>query len=151
MSSSSPRRLSREMVARALYQSEICGDSLAEAWKNLKEKDGLPSDARDYATDLCGVLQERREEIDTLLLPLLQNWTFDRLGVTDRGVMRMAAGELLAMNQTPARVVLDEAVAIAAKFGGGGSGSFVNGILDQMARQLRPGELDEVELDRRGK
>jgi N utilization substance protein B len=137
-------------LAQSLYQAEVCGDPLWETWESQDERRQLPSDARDYADRLCRVLSERQTEIDALLRPHLRNWSFDRLGLVDREVMRLATAELLVMQGTPARVILDEAVAIAGKFGGEESGRFVNGILDQLARSLRPGELEEANADRSG-
>jgi N utilization substance protein B len=148
MTSSSPRRLARERIAKCLYQTEVCEDPLWETWENLDERRELPSDAKHYADELCRVLSERQPEIDALLRPHVKNWSFDRLGLIDREVMRLATAELLVMQGTPARVILDEAVDIAGKFGGEESGKFVNGILDQLARQLRPGELEGADVDR---
>ena len=72
----------------------------------------------------------------------------DVLGITYPEVTEMqvraifeAAAELLARPGTPARVVLDEAVEIARRYGSAESGGFVNGVLDRVARRLRPGEL----------
>jgi N utilization substance protein B len=130
-----------------MYQADICEDPLWETWEGLEDRQELPSDAREYVDQLCRILEERRGEIDALLRPHLKNWSFDRLGVIDREILRLAAAELLVMSATPARVVLDEAVAIAGKYGGEETGSFVNGLLDQLARQLRPGELEEANVD----
>ncbi|HVP14062.1 MAG TPA: transcription antitermination factor NusB, partial [Terriglobales bacterium] len=53
-----------------------------------------------------------------------------------------AVAELLARPGTPAPIVLDEAIEIARRYGSEESGAFVNGVLDQVARRLRPGELE---------
>jgi N utilization substance protein B len=68
----------------------------------------------------------------------------ERLAATDRSVLRLATAELLHLPGTPARVLIDEAVAIARKYGREESGRFVNGVLDRLARDTRPGELDDV-------
>jgi N utilization substance protein B len=51
--------------------------------------------------------------------------------------------ELLTFRETDARVVIDEAVSIARRFGTDDSGRFVNGMLDRIARRLRPAEFEE--------
>jgi len=56
-------------------------------------------------------------------------------------VLRAAVAELIARPGTPARVVLDEAIEIAKRFGAADSGRFVNGVLDRAAKLLRPGEF----------
>lgn len=138
------RRRGRETLLRALYQADVCGDALAVTWEAAVAEERLPSEALAYATDVCRAVQERGAEVDAAVRRHLEHWSFERLGAIDRSVLRLAAAELVAMRGTPARVVLDEAVAIARKFGGAESGPFVNGLLDRLARQLRPGELGEA-------
>lgn len=150
MSAPAPRRRARELLLRALYQSEICGDSIAETWAGLEDASLLPSDARQYADQLSATLDARLQEVDAALRPELEHWRLERLGSTDRGVLRVAAAELLFEPATPARVVLDEAVEIAGRFGGESSGAFVNGVLDRLARRARPGELEAARVPEAG-
>ena len=63
------------------------------------------------------------------------------MAATDRGVLKVASVELMYFGDIPARVVLDEAVDIARKFGSEESGGFVNGILDSVARAFRREEF----------
>jgi N utilization substance protein B len=79
--------------------------------------------------------------VDRALAEGAEHWSLQRLAATDRAVLRLATAELMSRPGTPARVVLDEAIEIARRFGSAASGSFVNGVLDRVARQLRPGEL----------
>ena len=150
MTVSAPRRKGRELVVRAIYQAEVCGDPVERVWGEIDERTKLPSEALEYADELCQTIEENARELDTLLRPHLENWSFERLGVMDRGVLKAGAAELAYMKGTPARVILDEAVEIATTFSGPDSGRFVNGVLDRLARQLRPGELEGSELDRSG-
>jgi N utilization substance protein B len=138
------RRRGREALLRALYQADVCGDALAVTWEAAAAEERLPSEALAYAADVCRAVQERGAEVDAALRRQLEHWSFERLGAIDRAVLRLAAAELVVMRGTPARVVLDEAVAIAQRFGGAESGPFVNGLLDRLARELRPGELEEA-------
>ena len=62
------------------------------------------------------------------------------MAAVDRNILRLGAYEL-AHTTTPAAVVLDEAVELARRFGSDASPSFVNGILDALAHELRQGEL----------
>jgi N utilization substance protein B len=139
----STRRRARELLLRALYQAEVCGDRLAEVWPGVEGEERLPSETRAYAAEVCAVLIERLPEVDAAVRRHLEHWALERLGAIDRGVLRVATAELLAMRATPARVILDQAVLVARRFGGDDSGPFVNGILDRVARELRPGELEE--------
>ena len=70
-----------------------------------------------------------------------EHWSLARLSATDRSVLRAAIAELMARAGTPARVVIDEAIEIAKRYGSDESGGFVNGVLDRAARALRPTEF----------
>ena len=62
------------------------------------------------------------------------------MGRVDRNILRLAAFELLHQPETPDRVAIDEAVELAKRYGGEESRAFVNGVLDGLARQVRPEE-----------
>ena len=142
MTSTAPRRRAREAVFQALYQAEVCGDPLSESWESVPQRGQLPSDAKAYAEGLVADLAERLNEVDAALRPQLENWRLERLGVIDRGALRLGAAELLFREETPVRVILDEAVELASRFGGEASGAFVNGVLDRLARRTRPGDFE---------
>ena len=145
-----PRRRGRELVFRLLYQADLTRDSVEETWKQIKDEERLPAEAREYVDALVTALEEGLPPLDTAIREATQHWKFERLAATDRGVLRLAVAELLHMPGTPARVVLDEAVAIARKYGREESGRFVNGVLDKVARTLRPGELEDAPADEPG-
>jgi N utilization substance protein B len=139
-----PRRRGRELVFRLLYQADLTRDSVEETWKQIQGEERLPDEAREYVDALVQAIEEGLPPLDAAIQQATQHWKFERLAATDRGVLRLAVAELMHMPGTPARVVLDEAVAIARKFGREESGRFVNGVLDRVARTLRPGELEEA-------
>ncbi len=142
------RRRAREVLFRLLYQAELTRDSIAEAWKGAREDERLPDDALAYADDLVRVLEESLHEVDAKVEQAAEHWKLDRIATTDKSVLRLGAAELLYMAGTPARVVIDESVDIARKYGREESGRFVNGVLDRVARDARPGELDPLERGR---
>ena len=75
-----------------------------------------------------------REEIDAAVTRAATNWTIDRMSAIDRNVLRLGAAELLFCPDVPVKVAINEAILLAQSFGGPDSGSFVNGILDRVAR-----------------
>jgi N utilization substance protein B len=87
------------------------------------------------------LLEARVAEVDAVLALACAHWPLERLAATDRAVLRVAVAELMARPGTPARVVLDEAIDLARRYGSAESGGFVNGVLDQVVRRLRPEEL----------
>ena len=64
-----------------------------------------------------------------------QNWRLERMAIIDRAVLRLAIYELRT-KETPAKVVLNEAVDLAKKFSSEDAGAFVNGILDAVNKTL---------------
>jgi N utilization substance protein B len=143
-----PRRRGRELLFRLLYQAEMTRDSVAQSWRATREEERLPDEALEYVDALVETIEESLPAVDERIRTVAEHWKFDRIAATDRSILRLAAAELLFMPGTPARVVIDEAVEIAKKYGREESGRFVNGILDRIARDARPGELDEAPTGR---
>jgi len=85
------------------------------------------------ALALAHDVMSRRADLDQRIERAADRWRIERLGVVDRNLLRLAAGELLG-GVTPPKVVIDEAIRLARWFGGGQSPSFVNGVLDRIAR-----------------
>ena len=83
--------------------------------------------------------------INELLHQCAKNWSLDRMAVVDRNVLRMAVYEILYRIDIPTSVTINEAIEIAKKYGTDESGSFVNGILDRVARLT--GKLDEAKIE----
>lgn len=135
------RRRARETVFRVAYQADLLHEACAAGWSSARDAAGLNDDQRELGNDVVGMLEARSADIDTLLRAAAQNWQMERLAATDRAVLRVAVAELLSRPGTPARVVIDEAVEIARRFGSDASGRFVNGVLDRVARDLRPAEF----------
>jgi N utilization substance protein B len=123
-------------------------DTIGEAWRAVREDERLPSEAREFVEALVTTLDESLPAIDARITQTTEHWNFERLAATDRGVLRLATAELLFLPGTPAQVVLDEAIDIARKFGREESGHFVNGVLDRIAREARPGELEAAPAGR---
>ena len=75
--------------------------------------------------------------IDELVAKAAEGWELDRMPALDRAVLRLATYELLVERDTPVAVVIDEAVELAHQYSTESSGSFVNGVLATIARQVR--------------
>ncbi len=137
----STRRRAREAAFRLAYQADVMAEGFEVDWSARCAEEGLDPDPDELLRDVLGVLSRRAVEVDELLQSAARNWELDRLAATDRSVLRIATAELLGRPGTPARVILDEAIEIARRFGSEESARFVNGVLDQVARSLRPGEV----------
>lgn len=132
------RRHAREIAFRAIYQSDVTGESMERCLAEIVEDVAPAEDVRRFAESLVQSLSAHVTEIDAAVSRIATNWPIGRMATTDRSVIRLAAAELLYHADTPTRVALDEAIEIAKKYGMDTSGSFVNGILDRIAHEARP-------------
>jgi N utilization substance protein B len=135
------RRRARELAFRLAYQADVMAEPAMPEWSGEGDDPPMSADQRALVDDLLAVLRQRSTEVDDLIRRAAQHWDLERLAATDRSVLRIAIAELIGRPGTPARVVLDEAIDIARRYGGEGSDRFVNGVLDHAARVLRPGEV----------
>jgi N utilization substance protein B len=76
----------------------------------------------------------RQKELDETITSAAENWSVPRMAGTDRNLLRLGVYEIL-FTETPVKVVIDEAVELAKRFGGAQSAQFVNGILDKLMHQ----------------
>lgn len=95
----------------------------------------VPTDERDFAMTLLRVVASDGKSLDAELADVTTNWRLERVGAIERCVLRLGAAELQA-GVTPPRVVLQESVRLAERFGSEQSARFVNGVLDALARRM---------------
>jgi transcription antitermination protein NusB len=97
-----------------------------------------------YIRRVLDTLEANFPEVDQALRDSLENWRLERLSVMDRAILRLAATEILYLEDIPPRVSIQEAIRLAEQYGGDESGRFVNGVLDALfgggkeARGSRP-------------
>lgn len=126
------RRHGREVALQALYGAEIGKRPPDETIAELLARDES-SEGRSFVRDLVFGTLENEEESDSLIAPLLEGWTLDRLPTIDRIILRMSAFELNHRKETDSAVVINEAVELAKKFSTEDSGRYVNGVLGRVA------------------
>jgi N utilization substance protein B len=98
---------------------------------------GADSDAETiaYADDLIRGVQQNKPAIDAKIQSSSAHWKMDRMATIDRNILRVAVYEMrMAPEPLKENIVINEAVEIAKKFGTTESASFVNGLLDQIAK-----------------
>lgn len=147
------RSRARFAAAQALYQMELSGDPAEKVVDEfLSHRLGFESDAEQGDTlaeadealfgEIVNGVVGRQVEIDKALAGALsENWALDRIDSTLRALLRAAVFEMAARPETPAKVVLDEYVRVADAFFGQTEVGFANGVLNTLARRLRPAEF----------
>lgn len=89
-----------------------------------------------YLSRLVETIETHRPQIDGRLAEALDNWSLDRLSSIDRGILRIAAAEMLYQPDIPPKVSIQESLKLAERYGGEDSARFVNGVLDALYRSL---------------
>ena len=94
----------------------------------------------DYFRELVHGVPSHLRQLDELLQPCIDR-PVEQVDMVERAVLRLAAFELAEHPEVPYRVVINEAVELAKVYGAEQGHRYVNGVLDKLARQLRPLEL----------
>ena len=126
------RRRARETALALLFSSEF-GGSPGELPVELGEHLELASPP-DYSRDLASGVRENLEELDERISSVSHHWRVERMSLIDRNIIRIAAFEILHVDDVTAAVAINEAIEIARRYGDTDSWSFVNGVLDAVAR-----------------
>jgi N utilization substance protein B len=127
----SRRSRAREMALQVLYQQDLNPDTAPdEVRKQIVERLHDEELSR-FAWGVYAGVMESRPLLDARIEAVATNWSLKRMAPTDRNVLRIGAFELL-YTDTPPKVVIDEALELAKRYGSAQSSQFVNGILDRL-------------------
>ena len=146
MSRSKPRSAARLAAVQALYQLEMEGTPMAQLLHEFHEhrlgatiEDVTYARAEvDFFNDVVKGVHARRDEIDAAIAAKLsEGWSIDRLDRPMRQIIRAGTYELLARNDLPAGVIINEYVDVADAFYAKREKGFVNGVLDAIAKAIR--------------
>jgi N utilization substance protein B len=140
---SNPKTNARKAVVQALYQWQITGQNL-----NLIEQYFIDEQffvenekiQRDYFSDVFHAVPQNLIDIDALLSNFVDR-EVDAVDPVERAILRLATYELIHAEDTPYKVIINEAINIAKDFGADGSHRYINGILDKVAQKQRPDEI----------
>lgn len=131
------RRKARELALQILYKTDISeGAEAAGDYSGELAELKAGTEARRYCEQLVSGTLGRAEELDRIIDGCSSHWKVGRMSVVDRNILRLAVFELAYCADVPYKVVIDEAVELAKKFGTEESPSFINGILDRVHREL---------------
>jgi N utilization substance protein B len=126
----------RARALQALYAWDLrANDDLPRVSSLVWDDLAVAADEREFAGKLLGVVAANSAALDAELAEVTTNWRLGRIGAIERCVLRLGAAELHD-GVTPPRVVLQESVRLAERFGSEQSARFVNGVLDALARRM---------------
>ena len=130
------RHQSRELALQILFQIEFAPQIEYSEFLEVFEQT-YTQDMIDYADlIICGV-KNNLAKIDGIIQSTSQNWKVPRMAIVDRNILRMAVFEMKLMPEPLApKIVINEAIELAKKFSSKEASAFINGILDQIAKEL---------------
>jgi N utilization substance protein B len=142
------RRRARELALQGVYQWLLSGNSMTAVQKHLEaEGEGLDRLDRELFVGLLRGTLENVEALQAAFAPLIHR-PLKELSPIEHAILLLGAQELRSRPETPYRVVINEAIELAKRYGGTDGHKFVNGVLDRLAGRLRP---DEVEAARKAR
>jgi N utilization substance protein B len=138
------RTRARRLALQALYQWDLSGNDLSAIEVQFHEDEDFSRVDRAYFHELLHQVPARLDEVEQSFVSYLDR-PLAEIDPVERALLRMAAYELLVRIDVPYRVVINEAVNLAKKFGAEQAHKYINGVLDQAARELRPVEHPQGE------
>ena len=136
----SPRRRAREFVVQGLYQHFVGDQDEAAIQVQVADVGGFDKADRALYARLLGESLDHRDALAAQLSPYIDR-PWGEVSPVERSILLMAACELVRHADTPYRVIINEAIELAKVYGGVDGHKFVNGVLDKLAAQVRPGEF----------
>lgn len=132
------RRKAREYALQMLFQLDFTEraydvKAVEEFWSDKR----AGGDIREFAVSLVKGTIENLEDIDAAIEKVTENWMLQRMAAVDRNILRFAAYEILYRKDIPAAVTINEALEIAKKYSTIEAASFLNGVLDRIAKEIR--------------
>jgi N utilization substance protein B len=146
------RRKLREALIKILYASKHNNrgfisnlQDLVEMSRDIDENIPLIDDEdEEYLKNVLTDIEKNKINIDSILKKVALKWSLDRILDMDKSILELAIYELLYREDIPVEVTINEAIEIAKKYSGEESYSFVNGILDTVAKKY-------VRINKRGR
>jgi N utilization substance protein B len=138
-----PVQRARRRALQALYQWQLTGQDAGVILLQFRQTQDFKGVDHEYFEELVRGVIYQREELDAKLQPFLDR-SLTVVDAIEKNILRLAAWELLNEPQLEFRIVIDEAIDLAHRFGAEQGHAFVNGVLDKAARAWRPLELNQA-------
>ena len=133
------RRKAREIALQFLYELDLTGeDDPGRRETEFWARHPLGDSARAFSEALVRGTKANQAKIDQMIEQSAEHWDLARMAAVDRNILRLAVYELLWSVVAPPKVVINEAIEIAKKFGTKESSRFINGVLDRIHKDARP-------------
>ena len=140
------RRQAREAAVQAVFMADFLGGWQPQSVEFCLDHFLNENSLRPFTERLALGALDNRIAIDSELTCASENWSISRMGRVDRAILRIAAYEILFLEDIPNNVSINEAIEIAKRYGADESPQFVNGVLDKVARAASKSLASEVRV-----
>lgn len=135
------RRKARRALVQAVFQWQMSGNSITSVKRDFSEGDSLKKADQEFFAEMLTLVATHAKELDASYAAKLDR-DVDKLDQVERAILRLASAEFSHRVDVPYRVVIDEYVELAKTFGAQDSHKYINGVLDVLAGELRPVEVE---------
>ncbi len=143
------RSRARHYAMQAIYQWQMANNTLNIIEAEFHSDNDMSKVDVDYFHELFHGVAAQKSELDEIFKPYLKTVSLDKLDPVTAALLRMSSYEMLKRIDVPYRVVINESVNLAKKFGAEDSHKFINGVLDKVAAQVRQAEVEEYTASRK--
>ncbi len=137
------RSRARHYAMQAIYQWQMTGNPINVIEAEYHADNDMTKVDTGYFHELFYGVAAQKSELDEYFIPHLKNMTLDQLDPVTLALLRLSSFELKNRIDVPYRVVINESLNLAKKFGAEDSYKFINGVLDKTATELRTAEVNE--------
>ena len=137
--STGARSRARELIVQALYQKQLTGYDAVELVKQFKDRDEYQRADKDYFNETLPAICDEQSELESKIAALADRPP-SQLDPVELAVLLLGFFELGARQDVPYRVVIDESINLAKRYGSVDGYKYVNAVLDKAANMLRPAE-----------
>jgi N utilization substance protein B len=129
------RRQARIAALQALYELDCTKHKVEETSARLRAEETLAQEALSFSEELVKGVLQHKSELDALIRKFAPAFPLEQMSIIDRNILRLAIFEILFSDRTPFKVVINEAVELAKKFGSDTSPRLINGVLGSIAAE----------------
>lgn len=130
------RSRARRRALQAVYAWQMSGSAMAAVIEQFRHEQDMEVADLEYFEDLLRGVEEHLDELDEALKPYIDR-DVEQIDPVERAALRLAAYELKHRPDVPYRVIINEAIEVTKRFGADHGHSYVNGVLDKLAAQVR--------------
>ena len=130
------RSRARRRALQALYAWQMSGSKMTSVIEQFRHEQDMEVADLEYFEDLLRGVEEHVQALDEALKPYIDR-EVEQIDPVERAALRLAAYELKYRPDVPYRVIINEAIEVTKRFGADHGHSYVNGVLDKLAAQLR--------------